>query len=62
MRNWVWGSLDHQQVRIFFEQDGNTPINISVQIGEVSFDFDKFSPLQQEKLLREIDRNNCDVI
>lgn len=58
-QSFVNGKLNGNHVIIFF-----TPAKriIKVKIGEVYFFENEFSALEKEELLKEIDKNNCDVI
>lgn len=57
-----FGKLEGQQAEIFFEEDGGKFINVCVKLGEVQFDWFDLSTLQQEEVVREINRNWVDVI
>lgn len=60
---WVNGIFNGNDAKIFFEMYDNRVSFVSkVRIGGTEFRWDEFSPLEQEKLLKEIDRNNGDVI
>lgn len=59
MQSFVNGKFQGNHIIIFFTQEKKI---IKVKIGEVYFYPNEFSVLETKELLKEIDKNNCDVI
>lgn len=58
----IYGQFQGQTAKIQFHQDNDKFYHIIIEIGEVTFHFKDLSSLEQEQILKEIDKNNCDVI
>lgn len=54
------GFLDGHPVKILYDYDGLRYLDIFIKIGEVVFDWDELSPLQQEQVDKQLKRAPID--